>query len=110
MTYQHSFFSTGKPAELFDSENLDWAPTQHLGHDFLVKASSSDEKAIAEKNKARYERHRERNIKRQILEELNETKEAESGGIDDSFLVVAEKIAPSHATIIVSMIHNPAFK
>ena len=84
------FFSTGKPAELFDNENPDWAPTQHLGHDFLVKASSSDEKTIAEKNKARYERHRERNIKRQILEELNETKEAESGGIDDSFLVVAD--------------------
>ena len=47
-------------------------------------------KPLQKKNKARYERHKERNIKRQILEELNETKEAESGGIDDSFLVVAD--------------------
>ena len=45
------FFSTGKPVELFGIENPDWAPTQHLDHDVLVKASSSDEKTIAEKTK-----------------------------------------------------------
>lgn len=42
--------STGSPSDLFDENNIDWAPTVNLGHDKVKPKSSSAVKRVNRTN------------------------------------------------------------
>ena len=55
---------TGKPSKLYDRTNIDWAPTQKMGHSFL-KSSSEVSAAIARSGRAA-ERERKRKLSEDV--------------------------------------------
>ena len=50
--------TVGCPASLYDVDNPDWAPTQHMGHSkvksFQPKRTLRDERAVQRENKRRH--------------------------------------------------------
>ena len=52
------FITVGCPASLYDVDDPDWAPTQHMGHNkvksFQPKRTLRDERAVQRENKRRH--------------------------------------------------------
>ena len=75
-------YTTGKPAQLYDRLNVDWAPTQKMGHSF-VQSSSQTSATVARSARAEHRDKVRKEIESARLE-AEEAARAEAEIIDET--------------------------